>query len=127
MNFLAHAVLAGDDDADRIGGLLGDFVKGPLPAGLPPALAKGVALHRAIEFIVADPAATIEIVAGYVPELEPTFARQVLDATIPLYGTDWLALDSARWPEMYEFLLAHDLASPDADVDNAFQVLDWTP
>lgn len=85
------------------------------------------ALHRAIEFIVADPAATIEIVDGYVPELEPTFARQVLDATIPLYGTDWLALDSARWPEMYEFLLAHDLASPDADVDNAFQVLDWTP
>ena len=49
MNFLAHAWLAGDADADRIGGLLGDFVKGPLPAGLPPALADGVALHRAID------------------------------------------------------------------------------
>ena len=49
MNFLAHALLAGDDPADRIGGLLGDFVKGPLPAGLPPALAAGVALHRAID------------------------------------------------------------------------------
>jgi len=32
-----------------IGGLLGDFVKGLLPAGLPPALASGVALHRAID------------------------------------------------------------------------------
>ena len=49
MNFLAHALLAGDDDDDRIGGLLGDFVKGLLPAGLPPALASGVALHRAID------------------------------------------------------------------------------
>jgi acyl carrier protein phosphodiesterase len=49
MNFLAHALLAGSADADRIGGLLGDFVKGPLPAGLPPALAAGVALHRAID------------------------------------------------------------------------------
>ena len=49
MNFLAHALLAGDDDDDRIGGLMGDFVKGLLPAGLPPALASGVALHRAID------------------------------------------------------------------------------
>lgn len=49
MNFLAHALLAGDAAADRIGGLLGDFVKGPLPAGLPPDLAAGVALHRAID------------------------------------------------------------------------------
>ena len=29
--------------------MLGDFVKGLLPAGLPPALAAGVALHRAID------------------------------------------------------------------------------
>ena len=49
MNFLAHAVLAGDRNADRIGGLLGDFVKGILPAGLPADLAAGVALHRAID------------------------------------------------------------------------------
>jgi acyl carrier protein phosphodiesterase len=49
MNFLAHALLAGDIEADRIGGLMGDFVKGILPAGLPPALASGVALHRAID------------------------------------------------------------------------------
>lgn len=49
MNFLAHALLAGDADPDRVGGLMGDFVKGLLPAGLPPALASGVALHRAID------------------------------------------------------------------------------
>ena len=49
MNFLAHTLFAGDAGADRIGGLLGDFVKGLLPAGLPPDLASGVALHRAID------------------------------------------------------------------------------
>ena len=49
MNFLAHAFLAGDVETDRVGGVLGDFVKGPLPAGLPPGLAAGVALHRAID------------------------------------------------------------------------------
>ena len=49
MNFLAHALLAGDAEPDRVGGLLGDFVKGLLPGALPPALASGVALHRAID------------------------------------------------------------------------------
>ena len=49
MNFLAHALLAGADEADRVGGVMGDFVKGILPAGLPADLASGVALHRAID------------------------------------------------------------------------------
>jgi acyl carrier protein phosphodiesterase len=49
MNYLAHAYLAGDADSDRLGGLVGDFVKGPLPCGLPPDLAAGVALHRRID------------------------------------------------------------------------------
>lgn len=49
MNFLAHALLAGDDPALAVGGIVGDWIKGPLPAGLPPDLARGVALHRAID------------------------------------------------------------------------------
>ncbi|MCK6376086.1 MAG: ACP phosphodiesterase [Zoogloea sp.] len=52
MNYLAHAFLAGPLAADRVGGVLGDFVKGPLdplPAGLGPALAAGVRLHRRID------------------------------------------------------------------------------
>ncbi len=49
MNFLAHALLAGDDPALVVGGVVGDWIKGPLPAGLPADLARGVALHRAID------------------------------------------------------------------------------
>ena len=52
MNFLAHAFLAGPLATDRIGGMIGDFVKGrldPLPPGLGAALAAGVMLHRRID------------------------------------------------------------------------------
>lgn len=49
MNFLAHAFLAGEDPALVVGGVIGDWIKGPLPGSLPPDLARGVALHRAID------------------------------------------------------------------------------
>ena len=49
MNFLAHALLAGDEPALIVGGVVGDWVKGLLPAGLPADLVRGVALHRAID------------------------------------------------------------------------------
>ncbi|MDN5558745.1 MAG: ABC transporter substrate-binding protein [Ruaniaceae bacterium] len=96
--------------------------------GQPEALA-GIlrALDRAIEFIVADPDAAIEIVGTKVPEMDADFARAVLDATIPLYGSEWLSLDTSMWPEMYEFMQSHDLAEPGADPDGAYEDLDWTP
>ena len=49
MNYLAHLHLGGQQPEQLLGSLYGDFVKGPLPAGLPPDLAAGVALHRAID------------------------------------------------------------------------------
>jgi len=49
MNFLAHALLAGDTPALIVGGVVGDWIKGTLPGMLPQDLAKGVALHRAID------------------------------------------------------------------------------
>jgi acyl carrier protein phosphodiesterase len=49
LNFLAHALLAGDDPALIVGGVVGDWIKGTLPGALPKDLARGVALHRAID------------------------------------------------------------------------------
>ncbi len=49
MNFLAHALLAGDDPALIVGGVVGDWIKGTLPGTLPDDLVRGVALHRAID------------------------------------------------------------------------------
>ncbi len=57
MNFLAHAFLAGPNTTLQLGGLVGDFVKGPLPAGLPEDIAAGVRLHRLIDsFADSNPA-----------------------------------------------------------------------
>ena len=49
MNFLAHAFLAGGEPELIVGGVIGDWIKGPLPGVLPADLARGVALHRAID------------------------------------------------------------------------------
>lgn len=57
MNYLAHALLAGDTPALVVGGVVGDWIKGPLPGMLPNDLARGVALHRAIDsFAETQPA-----------------------------------------------------------------------
>lgn len=65
MNFLAHCLLANVPSAARAqeapggaesvqggllaGAVLGDFVKGPVPDSLPPALGAGIRLHRRID------------------------------------------------------------------------------
>jgi acyl carrier protein phosphodiesterase len=49
LNFLAHALLAGSHPPLIVGGVVGDWIKGPLPGTLPDDLAQGVALHRAID------------------------------------------------------------------------------
>lgn len=50
MNFLAHLVLAGDDEALRLGAMLGDFVRGRKAlANYPSELARGIMLHRHID------------------------------------------------------------------------------
>jgi len=46
---LVHLYLAGEDPELQLGGLMGDFVKGPLPASCPERLATGLHLHRRID------------------------------------------------------------------------------
>jgi len=49
LNYLVHLLLAGPDPDHQLGGLMGDFVKGPLPAGYPRGIAQGLHLHRRID------------------------------------------------------------------------------
>jgi acyl carrier protein phosphodiesterase len=57
LNFLAHALLAGEQPALIVGGVIGDWIKGTLPGALPDDLARGVALHRAIDsYVESQPA-----------------------------------------------------------------------
>lgn len=49
MNFLAHFFLSGEDDHLMVGNFLGDYLNNAQVSELPPAVQKGVALHRAID------------------------------------------------------------------------------
>jgi len=49
MNFLAHFYLSDLDDSLIIGNFLGDFVKGSQYEKFPPAVARGIQLHREID------------------------------------------------------------------------------
>ena len=131
MNFLAHALLAGDDDDDRIGGLMGDFVKGLLPAGLPPALAAGVALHRAIDsFADRHPA----FIASRSRVSAPR--RRVAGVLVDLFYDHLLARDWADYgagslddytAELYAALPRYRgiLPEPANAVANRMQAYDW--
>lgn len=112
MNFLAHAFLAGDAEADRIGGLMGDFVKGPLPAGLPSALAAGVALHRAIDSFADRHPAFIASRARISP-----LRRRVGGVLVDLFYDHLLARDWADYcPESLEDYVARLYTALDAHV-----------
>lgn len=131
MNFLAHALLAGDAAADRVGGLMGDFIKGPLPAGLSPALAAGVALHRAIDSFAerheafirsrARISATRRRVAGVLVDL---FYDHLLACRWANYSQLPLPVYAAR---MYTLLddFAAELPEQARDVANRMQDQDW--
>ena len=49
MNYLVHLYLSGDDQELRLGGLMGDFVKGPIAPETPTGIARGLRLHRRID------------------------------------------------------------------------------
>ena len=49
MNFLAHCLLAAPEAGLMAGGVLGDFIKGPVPDDLPAELGAGIRLHRRID------------------------------------------------------------------------------
>ena len=131
MNFLAHAWLAGDRPARRVGGLAGDFVKGPLPAGLPADLAAGVALHRAIDsFSESHPAfAASRSLVGpsrrrYAGVLVDMFYDHLLALHWDRFCEQPLAEFSADTYRMAEMRLA-DLPAVFGEVHRRMRSADW--
>ena len=50
MNFLAHLLLAGDDEGLRLGAMLGDFIRGKhAPGEFDTGIQRGIMLHRHID------------------------------------------------------------------------------
>ena len=49
MNYLAHVLLPGPDDDLRLGGLIGDFMRGSNIGSFAPGVQRGIRLHRHID------------------------------------------------------------------------------
>ncbi|MEO6800133.1 MAG: ACP phosphodiesterase [Rhodanobacter sp.] len=95
MNHLAHVLLAGDDEALRLGGMLGDFVRGrPDPAVWPTRVIDGIRLHRAIDvYTDAHP----DVLAAKA-ELPPPY-RRYAGILLDMWFDHCLARDFSHWCE----------------------------
>jgi acyl carrier protein phosphodiesterase len=103
MNHLAHAFLAGADDAVLLGGLLGDFWRGAPDPQWPAAIRAGVVLHRKIDVYTDSHAQVAAARALFVPPLRryagillDVYFDHVLAAEWPRQGREPLADLSAR-------------------------------
>jgi acyl carrier protein phosphodiesterase len=95
MNFLAHALLAGPEPALIIGGVAGDWIKGPLPGALPPDIARGVALHRALDSH-AETQAGFRSSRGRMSPQRRRYAGVLVDVFYDhLLARDWASLHPA--------------------------------
>lgn len=116
MNFLAHAWLAGEAPADRLGGLIGDFVKGELPGALPLAVADGVRLHRELDRFADTHPVFLRSCARV-----PVSRRRVAGVMVDMFYDHFLArhwgdFDDRPLPEFtaaaYHLMQQHDALLP---------------
>jgi acyl carrier protein phosphodiesterase len=93
MNHLAHTLLAGDDEGLRLGGMLGDFVRGrPDPALWALRVVDGIRLHRAIDVYTDTHPEVLAAKAG----LPPPY-RRYAGILLDMWFDHCLARDFLRW------------------------------
>lgn len=118
MNHLAHALLAGADDGLRLGGMLGDFVRGTPDPALPAAVREGIALHRAIDGYTDRHPQVLAARALF----EPPY-RRYAGIALDMWFDHCLARDFGRWSalplarfssELRALLQRHDALLPPA-------------
>lgn len=95
MNHLAHALLSGPDDAFRIGGMMGDFVRGAIDPALPPGIQQGIALHRAIDSFTDNH----DDIRAARAAFDPPF-RRYAGILIDIWFDHLLARNFTLWSEM---------------------------
>jgi len=118
MNHLAHALLSGPDDALRVGGMMGDFVRGAIDPALPAGVQRGIVLHRAIDTFT-DSHDEIRVARN---TFDPPF-RRYAGILIDIWFDHLLARDFVRWSDipLHRFsddivllLLQHDALLPES-------------
>lgn len=94
MNVLAHALLAGDDAALRLGGVMGDFVHGMPDPAIPARVRDGIHLHRAIDTFT-DSHDEVRAARERLPAPFRRYAGILLD----MWFDHCLARDFAHWSD----------------------------
>jgi acyl carrier protein phosphodiesterase len=92
VNYLAHTLLAGDDELLQLGGLMGDFVHGQPDPSLPEGLITGIRLHRAID-VYTDSHPEVVAARALLPSPYRRYAGILLD----MWFDHLLARDFGRW------------------------------
>lgn len=89
MNYLAHILLSGDNLDIQVGGLLGDFVKGPLQGQYPEKVEQGIALHRKLDVYTDAQPELQHLIRTFSPQWR-RFAGIFLDITFDHFlATHW--------------------------------------
>ena len=102
MNFLAHLLLAAEDDDAQLGAVLPDVVRGRLPGDLSPRVMASVDLHRRIDAFTDTHPAMGCSVARLRPELG-RFAGIVMDVWYDhLLATQWDEHHAAPLPQFID-------------------------
>lgn len=92
MNYLAHLYLSDGDPESLVGSLMGDFVKGRVDPGLPPAIRWGILVHRRVDsFTDAHP-----VFRRSKSRVRPAF-RRYAGILVDLYYDHFLAWDWSRY------------------------------
>lgn len=95
MNHLAHALLAGADDGLRLGGVLGDFVRGTPDPALPDAVRRGILLHRAVDGYTDRHPQVQAARALFAPPY-----RRYAGIALDMWFDHCLARDFSRWSQV---------------------------
>ena len=112
MNFLAHFHLAWPDAQLIAGGLEGDFFRGSINQSAPPALARGIHLHRAIDAYTDAHPVVVELRRQFPAHLR-RYSGILIDLAFDHYLTlHWSRYGAVLLPEfnasVYQILQSHE-------------------
>ena len=106
MNFLGHLYLAGRDPSLRFGNFIADHIKGIPLDSYPPAIQRGIMMHRAIDYFTDSHPAMTECRAYFRPAYQK-YAGVVLDVVLDYFlCREWHTLSPYQLrPFIYHFYL----------------------
>ena len=115
MNYLAHIYLSGDRPTTQIGGLLGDFIKGPLVAEQHAPFYTGLLLHRRIDAYLDGLEEFRKMLSSFAPP-HRRFAGILLDILFDHYL-------ASEWPDDAKLPLEEFCESFYRELNNHYQEL----